>query len=198
MRILALLVAATLATGCAQRVWDGDERVARAAYSNGKPPSVTLITVVRNDLNVGTHSALVVNGSERVLFDPAGSWKHPRSPERNDLRFGIDDRVLAHFLDYHTRRSHRTIVQEVAVPASVADAVTSSLAQAGPAAPGFCALTISRALRRVEGFGAIGATPFPSMLMRDFGRLSGARTRVFVDDDPADNRYLLRFPPDSG
>ena len=52
--------------------------VAAAAYVAPGPKSISLITVVNNRSGSGGHSALVINGSQQVIFDPAGSFRDPR------------------------------------------------------------------------------------------------------------------------
>ncbi|RMD94894.1 MAG: hypothetical protein D6811_01905 [Alphaproteobacteria bacterium] len=185
--VVWLFVVALLA-GCAGPVRDGVDAVARAAYRAPGPPSVTLITVVRNDYRVGTHSALLINGSQRVLYDPAGSWKNGRAPERDDLRFGIDDEVLAHFLTYHARRGHSVVLQEVPVAPEVAEAAIRAAAIQGAARPGFCADSVARVLRRVPGWQELRVTFFPTVLMGRFQKLTDARVRMLVEEAPAPAR----------
>ncbi|MGB7321210.1 MAG: hypothetical protein WBC95_07340, partial [Albidovulum sp.] len=84
MRRLAVCLALTLALGAcgAEPVWAPDADVARARFVSGEPPSITLYTVVRKVGGEGAHSGLMINGSQRVMFDPAGTWHHPTVPER--------------------------------------------------------------------------------------------------------------------
>lgn len=188
-----LLLAFVLLAGCAQKVWDSDEAVQRAAVRASGPASLTLVTVISNTSNGGAHSALMINGSQRVIFDPAGTWKHPYSPERNDLRYGISEPVLAHYLDYHTRITYRTVTQELQVPADIAEAAFASAQQQGAAPSGFCANYTSAVLRRVPGFEGMPRTYFPLQLMRAFGKLPGVTTRTLRDDSPDDNKDMLEF-----
>ena len=79
----------------------------------------TLKFVLRNDgklmheFVIGTrkdldeHAALMINApSQRVLFDPAGTWTHPAAPERHDVFYGFDDQQLYRYTYYHARRTH--------------------------------------------------------------------------------------------
>ena len=88
-RAFSLLAFVVLADCGANGKFASDAEVARAHYVSTDPPSITLITSINNRSNTGAHTALILNGAERVLFDPAGSWDQPAAPERNDLRYGM-------------------------------------------------------------------------------------------------------------
>lgn len=188
---LALLAAA----GCAGRsVWAPDEAVAQAAYRDPGPPALTLFTVINNDSGGGEHSALMISASQRVLFDPAGSWYHPAVPERNDLHFGITDPVLDFYIDYHARRSYRVVRQTVTVPPETAERALAAAQTAGPVAPGFCAVAVGRLLRQVPGFESMPVSFQPLTLMKAFGRLPGVTSETIYDDDEDFNRSMLAVP----
>ena len=84
---LALVVLTACGGGSASAPFAPDAAVQAARVANDGPPSITLFTVVNNKTGAGAHSGLLINASERVLFDPAGSFYHPRLPERNDLHY---------------------------------------------------------------------------------------------------------------
>ena len=83
--LLPIIILLTL-SGCmgGVSVWASDEAVEAAVYSSTKAPSITLVTVINNKNGSGGHSSLVINASQRVVFDPAGNFKHEAAPERND------------------------------------------------------------------------------------------------------------------
>ena len=93
MGALRLVLAAGLAfilAGCVgEEVWAPDDSVARARFVPDGPATVTLITSINTRNNSGAHSALLIDGAQRLLFDPAGSWHNPGIPERNDVLFGM-------------------------------------------------------------------------------------------------------------
>ncbi len=97
-----------------------DSAILAARYVPDGPPSVTLFTVVNNQSGSGAHSGLLISGSERVLFDPAGSFNHPRLPERGDMHHGMSDPMVAFYIDYHARETYRVIEQTVPVSPMVA------------------------------------------------------------------------------
>ena len=72
--LIALLLPLALAACGAEKTWAPDVDVQRAIYHNDAPPSITVITVVSNSNGSGGHSALLINGSQRLIFDPAGTW----------------------------------------------------------------------------------------------------------------------------
>ena len=72
----------------------------QARYVHDGPPAVTLFTVIATENGQGAHSGLMINGSERLMFDPAGSWSLPRLAERNDVHFGMTDKMVGEFLEY--------------------------------------------------------------------------------------------------
>lgn len=47
-----------------------DSEIRESVYRHDCPPALSLITVVSDGTNSGVHSALLVNGPQRILFDP--------------------------------------------------------------------------------------------------------------------------------
>lgn len=99
------LAASTLA-GCAEPLRDPPEAIAKAHYRGDGPPHLTLFTMVRVQTGKGAHTALLIDGPERVVFDPAGSYQHPRTPRVNDLHYGMTPQMEAWFIDYHARSTY--------------------------------------------------------------------------------------------
>ena len=172
-----------------------DSAILAARYVPDGPPSVTLFTVVNNQSGSGAHSGLLISGSERVLFDPAGSFNHPRLPERGDMHHGMSDPMVAFYIDYHARETYRVIEQTVPVSPGVAELVLARARARGAVAKSFCANSISGILRDVPGFETIGSTMFPNRLSADFAQLPGVTTRTITDDDADDNHGVLLIDP---
>lgn len=191
--VLALLALLTLAAcgGPAEPKWASDERVAAARYVAEGPPSVTLYTVINNKNGSGAHAALMINGSERILFDPAGSWYHPHIPERNDVHFGITDRIRNFYIDYHARETYRVVEQTVVVSPQVAEMVAERAKAYGAVPKAQCTYAVSRVLSDVPGFESLSVTWFPKALMRQFGKLPGVSERTITDDDADKNHGVL-------
>lgn len=193
MRRAALLLALcfTLAACGAERIWAPEEEVQRATYRHDAPPSITLITVISNRNGSGGHSALLINGSERVVWDPAGTWWHPYSPERNDLHHGITPQLEVHYIDYHARDTHHVVTQKVEVPLHIADRAILSAKNYGAVPKAFCAQSTSEILRGLPGFGHTPTTLRPKRIMAVFDEKPGVERLEFFDDSPANNKGML-------
>ncbi len=186
-------VALVLLAGCgAGAPYASDETVARVAYHDPVgPPSLTLYTVLNNRSGEGAHTALLVNASERVLFDPAGSFETPRAPERNDVLHGMSPAVVTAYEDYHARVTYHAEVQTVAVSPEVAEMALRAVEDHGAVPHAFCAQSTSGILQSLPGFESVGRTYFPKRLMREFAAIPGVTQRAVYDNDPDDHRAKL-------
>ena len=194
MRLGVLLALAGLVAGCAEQpeVTATPAQVAQAAYRHPGPPTITLYTVVNNRSNSGAHSALMVSGSERVMFDPAGSWYHPYLPQVGDTHYGIKPEVEDFFIDYHARATYRVVRQQIEVSPDVAEHALALVRAHSAVAPALCSNAISGVLAATPGFEAVGRSYFPSAIMRGFATLPDVREDVFRDDDPDEKEYAVR------
>jgi len=137
--VLALLALLTLAACGAEPKWAPEEQVQAARYVHDGPPAITLFTVINNRSGSGAHSGLMINGSERIMFDPAGTWNHPRIPERNDVHFGITPRIVNFYIDYHARETFRVVEQTVVVSPGIAELVAQRAKAYGAVPKAQCA-----------------------------------------------------------
>lgn len=194
IRAAAALLALGLLAACgADHVYDPPEAVAAARYVDADdPPYVTLFTVINNQNDAGAHSGLLINGSQRVLYDPAGTWFSPQSPERGDVHYGITDPILRFYIDYHARLSYRVLEQTVPVSRETADRLIALAEAAGPANKAYCAMTLSGILDQIPEFQqAIRSTWYPKVLSKLFGRLPGVSETVIYDTDSNDHKAML-------
>ena len=192
-----LFVAAIGLSGCtgpAEPIWDSDEFVSRATYVHDGPATLTLFTVISNRTGAGAHSALMVNGSQRVIFDPAGTWRHPQLPERNDVHFGMSDPIVDFYIDYHSRITHHTIIQEIEVSPQVAQIAMNQIMSYGAVPKAQCSIAITAILANIPGFESVGSTWFPKKLSKSFAALPGVKTETVYDDDPGDNSGMIAPP----
>ena len=181
-------------TGCggpAEPVWAPDNAIETYRYRSPAPPEITLYTVVGKRSGSGAHSALLINASERVLFDPAGTFELPFAPERNDLHFGMTDRAVAVYIDYHARETYDVIEQRLRVTSAQAEAVYRLAKAYGAVPKAQCTLSITRILSQVEGFETIRVGYYPNAARNQFGALSRVRTRRITDDDADKNHNVL-------
>ncbi|HMO72812.1 MAG TPA: hypothetical protein PKC84_14440, partial [Paracoccaceae bacterium] len=175
----------------AEPVWAPDEAVAAARYVHPGPPSITLFTVLATRDGSGAHAGLMINGSERVLFDPAGTWRHPHLPERNDVHFGITPRMVNFYIDYHARETFDVVEQTLVVSPETAALVMARAKAYGAVPKAQCTLAISTILRGVPGFEHLPRSWYPKVLMNAFGAMPGVTTRRITDDDADDNHGVL-------
>ncbi len=189
--LLILMLPIFLAACGAEPKWAPDEDVQRAIYRHDGPTSITLFTVISNRSNAGAHAGLMINGSQRILFDPAGTWWSPSIPERNDVHFGITPRVLSYYIDYHTRETFHTVMQTVEVSPEVAEAAIRAVQAHGAAPKAYCTQSITTILQTLPGFEGIKTTFYPKKAMQQFSRIPGVKEHTVYDDDADDNSGLL-------
>lgn len=188
MRIIAAmaLVLALGACGGPEEVGTPPDVTRAAAYVHDGPPTLTLLTVISNETGNGAHTGLLVNGSQRVMWDPAGTFNDTRVlPERGDVLYGLTPAYYQTYVDYHTRPRFRTIEQTIQVSPEVAAQVLAMVEANGAASKATCALSTSRILSQVAGFESIGTTWFPKDLMERFALVPGVQTRTYRDETEA-------------
>ena len=191
LRPIIALVALLGLAACAEQTWAPQEQVDAARFVAEPPTSITLYTVVNKRSGAGAHSAIMVNASERVIFDPAGTWRHPRVPEQNDVHFGMTDKAVAFYIDYHARETYDVVEQTIVVSPEVAELVLQKVKAEGPVAKSFCTSATSSVLNSTPGFESLPNTMFPKQLSEPFGELPGVSTRVITDDDDDSNHGVL-------
>ena len=191
-RLFFALFAPLFLSACgAEPIWAPDEAVAEARYEHVGPTSVTLYTVMSTRSGAGAHAGLLINGSERVLFDPAGTWRHPKLPERNDVHFGITPKMVDFYIDYHARETYDVVEQTIMVSPEVADLIMARAKAYGAVPKANCTIAISRVLDGVPGFEILPMTWFPKRMMEGFADLPGVQTRRITDDDADENHGVL-------
>lgn len=172
--------------------WASDAEVSQYRYADGGTTSVTLYTVIRIRSGEGGHTALLIDASERVIWDPAGTWWYPQSPERNDLHYGITPWLENHYIDYHAREDWSVVEQRIEVDPATADAMIAAFAANGAVGKANCARVTSSILRDFPGFESLSTTWFPVTIMEEFATLPGVETKTYFDDDDADRTNPLR------
>lgn len=190
---LALCLAALLGlTACGGYTRaSSDAEVATIKYVEGPPTYIILYTVLNNRSNSGAHSAILVNASERVMFDPAGSWHHPKLPERDEVHYGMTDKAVDFYVDYHARSTYDVIEQKIFVSPEVAELLLQKVKAYGPVAKSMCTTATSAVLSELPGFESISRTWFPKALSKDFAELPGVITRTITDDTDETNHGIL-------
>lgn len=179
LRVAAALLLAVSLAGCVgEEVWAPDEAVAQAVYVAPGPASVTLITSINTRNNSGAHSALLIDGAQRLLFDPAGSWHNPGIPERNDVLFGMSPPYLDAYVAFQSAGVFEVRMQTIEVSEEVAAELSRAVQAYGAVGPAYCSRSITEILGRTPGFTAITQTFYPLNTMAQFARLPGVREQV--------------------
>lgn len=183
-RIITGLAFVALAAGCAADMGNDSsiEQVAAAAY-RAPGSSITLFTMVNNRSGSGGHTALLVNGSQQVIFDPAGSFRDPRVTERGDVLYGMTPGWVQAYKSAHARDTYHVVSQEISVSPAQAEKLLR-LVQSNGAVPGaYCANATSGLLAQVEGFEGIQSTFYPVQLMDQMAALPNVKTTKYFEDD---------------
>lgn len=161
----------------------------RVAYVHPGPKSLTLMTMINVGSNNGAHSGLLINASQRVLWDPAGTFGHETIPERNDVHFGITPQLADLYISFHSRETYYTLIQEIVVEPAVAEQALRLAIANGPTPKANCTRHMSRVLVQLPGFESLKVTFFPTNLSDRFGRLPGVQSRTYREDD-SDNKDI--------
>ena len=189
--LVALLVPLLLAACGAEPVWAPDDVVQRAIYRHDGPPSITVFTVVSNRDGRGGHSSLLINGSQRLIFDPAGTWRHPQIPERNDVHFGMKDAAVEFYIDYHARETWHVVRQDIPVTPEVAEMALRAAQEYGVVPKAYCTRANTDILAGLPGFEGVPRSFYPVKLMEYVDTLPGVKRSVTYDDSPANNATIV-------
>lgn len=187
--ILALTLSAAVLAGCSEKGKESpNDAIASAVYLTQGPPKLTLMTMINNRTGAGAHSSLLVESTQTVLFDPAGSFQHERIPERGDVLYGMSPDWVEWYKSAHARETFHVVSQEFLVtPAQAARAM--QLVEANGAVPSaFCASATSGILRQIPGFESIKPGFYPEKLMEQVGQLPGVQTSRHYEDDQGNVR----------
>lgn len=91
--VLTLVILAGCGAGNDMRPDASAEVISSASYRHDGPAALTLYTMINNRSGAGAHSSVMINGSQRVIFDPAGTVRLSAVPERGDVLYGITPQV---------------------------------------------------------------------------------------------------------
>lgn len=188
------IAAVLFLAGCAAESGGDDtvERIANAAY-DAPGTSITLFTMVNNRSGSGGHTSLLVNGSQQVIFDPAGSFRDPRVAERADVLYGMTPGWVQAYKSAHARETHHVVSQQLTVTPEQAETLLR-LVQSNGAVPGaYCANATSGLLAQVDGFSGIKRTFYPVNLMEQIALLPNVKTTKHYEDDSGTVVDATRF-----
>lgn len=188
LRAALLLMVAFGVAGCgggAKRALAPDTVPARMHHANTGPTEVTLMTVVNTRTGVGDHAALLISGTHRVIYDPAGSFDVASVPRRHDVIYGVSPAVEEVYLGYHVRATHHVLAQTRPLKRAEADALIAAAEAQTPATAGLCAIRAGAVLRTLPELSGVSSSPFPRRLSQSFAAKPGVTARrIDVSDIP--------------
>lgn len=156
------------------------------AYRDPGPSTLTLYTMINNRTGNGGHTSLMINASERVIFDPAGSFQADIVPERDDVLYGITPPVKNAYRGSHARSTFHVLIQEIEVTPEQAETAYRLALQNGPVPGAFCTSATAQLLQKVPGFENIRSVMYPVKLADQFEALPGVRSERYYENDSAD------------
>ncbi len=187
-RFMILFIALLGLASCAgDAKWEPDgapqavELAKTSHYRTSNPPTLSLLTAVNAETGNSGHTALMIDASERVIFDPAGSFKHPQMPRVDDVFYGMTDRAVNVFIDYYARGTWKVVRQDLRVPRAAAEQALELARAHGSVSKAFCANSTSKLLSQVQGFEQIHSVMFPTSLMKQFASFEGVKTSTYHD-----------------
>ncbi|MEX0367140.1 MAG: hypothetical protein AB3N22_13785 [Ruegeria sp.] len=186
LRWFSVLAVCVVLAGCAQppEVPDAsDARVAALAYRAPGPATLTVMTMVNNRSGSGGHSALMINASQRVIFDPAGSFVNERVPEQQDVLYGVSPAVLAGYKSAHARSTYHVVSQTFEVTPQQAEIALQLARRNGTVARAFCTNATTSLMQQIPGFEDIKVTFFPTNLMEQLAERPGVVEEKYFEDD---------------
>ncbi|WP_375174456.1 hypothetical protein [Pseudooceanicola sp.] len=184
-RLFLALAAVAIVAGCAPRNPDFQPpaELAQVSYRNAGPTSLTLYTVINRRSGAGAHTALEVNASETVLFDPAGSFKAEGVPRSGDVLYGFSPAVEKAYSSSHARSTFYVRKVNIPVTPEVAAMALQKVKANGPVAAAHCAQSTSAILQTLPGFQHVQRTFYPKQLEAQVVSLPGATSDSIVEED---------------
>ncbi|MGB3246444.1 MAG: hypothetical protein WBB25_18060 [Sulfitobacter sp.] len=184
-RILVAVVLVGLLSACAndQSPDAPPERIASAAFREAGPKSLTVMTVVNNRTGSGGHTALLIKGSQTVIFDPAGSFRDARVVESGDVLYGMEPKWVSAYKSAHARETFHVVSQEITVTPEQAEQALRLVIANGSVPGAYCTNATTNLLRQVDGFGSITPTFYPVKFMEQVATLPGVRTTKLYESD---------------
>ncbi|MEP2028563.1 MAG: hypothetical protein ABJI96_07630 [Paracoccaceae bacterium] len=181
--ILLALLLGLAACGENSSIVATPQSIAAVSYRDEGPAKLTVITMVNNRSGSGGHTALMINGPQRILFDPAGSFRTDSVPERGDVLYGITPQVFDTYKSSHSRATHHVVTQEFEVTAAQAQVAYQLATQNGPVPGAFCTSATTKILSQVPGFEWVDKTFYPVKLQQQLEPHPGVKTEKYYEDD---------------
>lgn len=195
LRLCAVLATVSLLGACDVPGEGGAsaDEIARAAYHHGGQPSLTLYTMVSNRSGSGAHTSLLINASQRVAWDPAGSFRSDNIVARDDVVYGMTPDLVDVYTRFHARNTFHVVIQEIPVSAEVAELALRKVQAYGAVAEAHCAMSTSQILSTLPGFQDIRPSYYPLKLMDAFEAKGASIKRLYEYDDDDKTKALREY-----
>ncbi|MCK4860536.1 MAG: hypothetical protein KAS85_01310 [Rhodobacteraceae bacterium] len=158
-----------------------------AAYVSPLPNSITLLTMVKASGDFGEHSGILINASQQVLYDPAGTFRHSTSPNARDVNYGMHPAMVDYYKSYHARYGYYVVAQEIQVSPEIAELVFQRAIAQGETAKLRCGIAVSSVLNGLPMFADIRTTYYPGKIMDSFAEVPNVSTTYVYEDDDGQN-----------
>ncbi|KIN73762.1 hypothetical protein [Sulfitobacter guttiformis] len=186
---VAILLCVSILAGCSSAGKESPQSAIEAAtYVHTGQRKLTLITMVNNRSGAGAHTALLVEGSQAVMFDPAGSFIHDRVPERGDVLYGMSPFWVQAYKSAHARTNFHVVSQEFNVTPAQAERALQLVQARGAVRSAECAFATSGILKQIPGFEDVRRGYYPLSLMSQFEQKPGVTTTRYYEDDEGNVR----------
>lgn len=186
------LAALIVLSGCSTDTrYDDRAKIEAARYVHDGPPALTLFTMVNRRTGAGAHTSLMVNASQRVIFDPAGSVSFNGVPENADVLYGISPPYAKAYESAHARETFYVAIQRVEVSPEVAEQALQLVLSNGAVSQAFCAQSTSTLLSKLPGFQSIKPGFYPNKLREQFAAIPGVTERVLIEEDEDDKSVAI-------
>ncbi len=199
-RLSAVIILLSALSACAIRnpveTNSPDIEVAQARYEHSGPTRLTLYTMVSNRSGQGAHTSLLINASERVAFDPAGSFRADGVVAKNDVVYGMTPALTDFYTRYHARETFHVVVQSIDVSPEVAEMALRKAKTLGPVLEAKCAFSTVELLQSLPGFEDAPKTYFPVRLSEYFAEKGATYDRLYEYDSDDNKKVLSAFDPD--
>ncbi|WP_323784813.1 hypothetical protein [Thalassovita sp.] len=195
--ILALC-AVTVTAGCVVKKDPpvSDEVLAKSVYRHDGPPALTLYTMVNNSNGAGAHSSLMINGSQRVIFDPAGSFRKHGIVTRNDVVYNVTPQLKDVYTRFHARKTYHVVVQRMEVSPETAEKALQLALSYGEVPDAMCSQSTSTILSQLPELN-IKPTYYPNKLSEQFGQVPTVSTQQLYEYDDEDRfKALEAYDPE--
>lgn len=182
----ALAAGLTVLAGCSAIAPSAsEEEIAAVSYKNDGPKSVKVMTVINASSGSGSHSSLLIDGPQRIIFDPAGAFEYDLIPERNDVLFGIDPRNEQIYKSSHASEKKYIQIQTIPLTEEQANIAYQTALNWGASPAAHCTSATSGVLQRVPGLESIETTWYPRKLAAQVSRIPGVREEIYSEGDSA-------------